>query len=57
MGGERESIIFRAPDLPAIAAIPATANPVTGLEGVIPLKLLQMERLKGDIIWLRYEVK
>jgi 2,5-diamino-6-(ribosylamino)-4(3H)-pyrimidinone 5'-phosphate reductase len=54
VGGEKPSSIFRAPDLPAIAA---TANPVNGLEGVISLKLLNMERLTGDVIWLRYEVK
>ena len=57
VGGERQSSIFRAPDLPVIAAIAATTNPVTGQEGVISLKLMQMERLKGDVIWLRYEVK
>jgi len=57
VGGERQSSIFRAPDLPFIAAIAATTNPVTGQEGVISLKLMQMERLKGDVIWLRYEVK
>jgi 2,5-diamino-6-(ribosylamino)-4(3H)-pyrimidinone 5'-phosphate reductase len=54
VGGEKQSNIFRAPDLPAIAA---TANPQTGPEGVISLKLLHMGRLKGDVIWLRYEVK
>jgi len=52
--GEKQSSIFRAPDLPAIAA---TADPVTGQEGVVSLKLLHMERLKGEVIWLRYEVK
>jgi 2,5-diamino-6-(ribosylamino)-4(3H)-pyrimidinone 5'-phosphate reductase len=51
VGGERQSNIFRAPDLPAIA------DPLTGSEGIIALKLMHMERLKGDIIWLRYEVK
>ena len=54
VGGEKQSSIFRAPDLPAIAA---TADPVTGPEGVISLKLLHMEKLKGDVMWLRYEVK
>jgi hypothetical protein len=54
VGGEKQSSIFRAPDLPAIAA---TADPATGQEGVVSLKLLHMEVLKGDIIWLRYEVK
>ena len=57
VGGEKQSSIFRAPDLPAIAATAATADPVTGPESAIPLKLLHMERLKGDAIWLRYEVK
>ena len=51
VGGEKQSSIFRAPDLPAIA------DPLIGPEGVISLKLLHMERLKGDVIWLRYEVK
>ena len=57
VGGEKQSSIFRAPDLPAIAAIAATADPVIGPGGVISLKLLHMERLKGEVIWLRYEVK
>jgi len=51
VGGERQSNIFRAPDLPAIA------DPLTGSEGIIALKLMHMERLNGNIIWLRYEVK
>lgn len=51
VGGEKQSSIFRAPDLPAIA------DPLIGPEGVISLKLLHMERLKGEVIWLRYEVK
>jgi 2,5-diamino-6-(ribosylamino)-4(3H)-pyrimidinone 5'-phosphate reductase len=54
VGGEKQSSIFRAPDLPAIAA---TTDPVTGLGGMISLKLLHMERLTGEVIWLRYEVK
>jgi 2,5-diamino-6-(ribosylamino)-4(3H)-pyrimidinone 5'-phosphate reductase len=54
VGGEKQGSIFRAPDLPAIAA---TADPVTGPGGMISLKLLQMERLKGEVIWLRYELK
>ena len=57
VGGEKQSSIFRAPDLPAIAATTATADPVTGPQSVISLELLHMERLKGDVIWLRYEVK
>jgi 2,5-diamino-6-(ribosylamino)-4(3H)-pyrimidinone 5'-phosphate reductase len=57
VGGEKQSSIFRAPDLPVIAATTATADPVTGPQSVISLELLHMERLKGDVIWLRYEVK
>ena len=57
VGGEKQSSIFRAPDLPAIAATTATADPVTGPQSVISLELLHMERLKGDVIWLCYEVK
>ena len=55
VGGEKQSSIFCAPDLPAIAA--TIADPVTGLQSVISLKLLHMERLTGDVIWLRYELK
>ena len=33
VGGEKQSSIFRAPDLPAIAATTATADPVTGPAG------------------------
>ncbi|MCX6676878.1 MAG: dihydrofolate reductase family protein [Methanothrix sp.] len=51
VGGEKQSSIFRAHDLPDIA------DPLTGPEGVFSLKLMQMERLTGDVIWLRYEVK
>jgi hypothetical protein len=25
-------------------------------EGVIPLRLIQVENVKGDTVWLRYEV-
>jgi 2,5-diamino-6-(ribosylamino)-4(3H)-pyrimidinone 5'-phosphate reductase len=25
-------------------------------QGIVPLKLVQLERLEGDVIWLRYEV-
>lgn len=59
VGGEKQSSIFLAPDLPDIAAIAAnattTADPVTGPHSV-SLKLLHMEKLKGEVIWLRYEV-
>ena len=57
VGGEKQSSIFRAPDLPVIAATTATADPVTGPQSVISLELLHMERLMGEVIWLRYEVK
>lgn len=32
------------------------ANDLTSKEGVIPLQLIHLERLQGDVIWLRYEV-
>jgi 2,5-diamino-6-(ribosylamino)-4(3H)-pyrimidinone 5'-phosphate reductase len=62
VGGEKQSSIFRAPDQPEITSIAAnatdttTADPVTGPRRVISLKLLHMEKLKGEVIWLRYEV-
>jgi len=43
VGGTTPRSIFVAPDL-------------TSAEGVIPLKLIHMEAVRGDIIWLRYEV-
>ncbi len=43
VGGTTPRSIFRAPDL-------------TSSEGVIQLKLTHVERVKGDIVWLRYEV-
>lgn len=43
VGGVSPSSIFRAPDLPSAAE-------------VIPLRLAHMERLEGDVVWLRYEV-
>lgn len=42
-GGTTPRSIFVAPDL---------ISP----EGVIPLKLIHLERLRGDVVWLRYEV-
>ena len=57
VGGEKQSSIFRAPDLPVIAATTATADPGTGPQSVISIKLLHMERLICEVIWLRYEVK
>ncbi len=42
-GGETASSIFRAPDLP-------------GFEGVIGLRLTHLEKLAGDVVWVRYEV-
>ncbi|MGI5835975.1 MAG: RibD family protein [Chloroflexota bacterium] len=43
VGGSAIRPLFRAPDL-------------TSPDGVINLKLLQMEKLEEDCIWLRYEV-
>ena len=43
VGGTTPRSIFVAPDL-------------TSAEGVIPLKLIHMEAVRGDTIWLRYEV-
>jgi len=43
VGGESPRSIFRAPDL-------------TSSEGVVGLRLAHVERLDGDIVWLRYEV-
>ena len=55
VGGEKISSIFRAPDLPAVS----DADLVSGLgaEGTISLKLMHTEKLKGDVMWLRYEVR
>ena len=43
VGGTTPRSMFVAPDL-------------TSSEGVIPLKLVHVEQMRGDIIWLRYEV-
>ena len=43
VGGTMPRSIFRAPDL-------------TSSEGVIKLRLTHIEKVKGDIVWLRYEV-
>jgi 2,5-diamino-6-(ribosylamino)-4(3H)-pyrimidinone 5'-phosphate reductase len=43
VGGTTPRSIFRAPDL-------------ISSEGVIQLRLIHVEQLKGDVIWLRYEV-
>jgi len=52
VGGETQSSIFRAPDLP-LPAGPSWQAP----EGVISLHLIDAQRLKGDVMWLRYEVR
>ena len=52
VGGERHSSIFRAPDLPAEAC---PGWPLQ--EGVISLRLMEAKRLKGDVMWLRYEIQ
>jgi 2,5-diamino-6-(ribosylamino)-4(3H)-pyrimidinone 5'-phosphate reductase len=43
VGGTTPRSIFTAPDL-------------TCSDGVIPLKLIHVEKVKGDTVWLRYEV-
>jgi 2,5-diamino-6-(ribosylamino)-4(3H)-pyrimidinone 5'-phosphate reductase len=43
VGGTTPRSMFVAPDL-------------TSSEGVIPLRLVHMEQMRGDVIWLRYEV-
>jgi 2,5-diamino-6-(ribosylamino)-4(3H)-pyrimidinone 5'-phosphate reductase len=43
VGGMPSLSLFRAPD-------------PTSPTGAIPLKLVDVERLEGDIVWLRYEV-
>jgi 2,5-diamino-6-(ribosylamino)-4(3H)-pyrimidinone 5'-phosphate reductase len=54
-GGETSSNIFRAPDLPHVADADLTSG--LGAESTIPLRLMAAEKLKGDVMWLRYEVK
>ena len=43
VGGSSPRSLFVAPDL-------------TSPEGVIPLRLTHVERVRGDVVWLRYEV-
>ena len=43
VGGTSPRSFYRAPDLESA-------------EGVIPLRLIHVERLEGDVVWLRYEV-
>lgn len=43
VGGTTPRNLFRAPDL-------------TSKEGVIQLKLIHLEKMKNDMVWLRYEV-
>lgn len=43
VGGTSARSMFVAPDL-------------TSPEGVIPLKLLDVEKLRGDVVWLHYQV-
>jgi 2,5-diamino-6-(ribosylamino)-4(3H)-pyrimidinone 5'-phosphate reductase len=42
-GGTSPNSIYRAPDL-------------DGPEGILPLRLRHLERLAGDVVWLRYEL-
>jgi 2,5-diamino-6-(ribosylamino)-4(3H)-pyrimidinone 5'-phosphate reductase len=51
VGGEKQSGIFVAPDLAATAA-----DLLESQKKVISLKLMHIEQLKGDVVWLRYEV-
>ena len=44
VGGTTQRSIFRAPDL-------------TSPDGVIGLRLIDIEKLPNDVIWLRYEVE
>jgi 2,5-diamino-6-(ribosylamino)-4(3H)-pyrimidinone 5'-phosphate reductase len=48
-GGREQRGIFIAPSQP-------TAHLPTGPRVAISLKLLETEQLKGDVVWLRYEV-
>lgn len=43
VGGTTPRSIFQAPDL-------------TSTEGAIPLRLIRVEQVKDDVVWLRYEV-
>jgi 2,5-diamino-6-(ribosylamino)-4(3H)-pyrimidinone 5'-phosphate reductase len=43
VGGTSARSMFVAPDL-------------TSAQGVIPLKLLNVEKLRGDVVWLHYQV-
>jgi 2,5-diamino-6-(ribosylamino)-4(3H)-pyrimidinone 5'-phosphate reductase len=43
VGGTTPRSIFQAPDL-------------TSAEGVIKLRLAHVEKMEGDVVWLRYEV-
>lgn len=49
VGGEKQRGLFVAPDLP-VSDLPESQKKV------ISLKLMQTEQLKGDVVWLRYEV-
>lgn len=51
-GGKATGSIFRAPSLRA-----ADAASGLGREGTISLKLMQARKLRGDVMWLRYEVQ
>ena len=55
VGGESISSIFCAPDL--LAADDADIASGKGKEGTISLQLMQAEKLQGDVMWLRYEVR
>jgi 2,5-diamino-6-(ribosylamino)-4(3H)-pyrimidinone 5'-phosphate reductase len=55
VGGEMTSSIFRAPNLPAVAYADLASG--LGTEGIISLSLMHTEKLQGDVMRLRYEVK
>jgi 2,5-diamino-6-(ribosylamino)-4(3H)-pyrimidinone 5'-phosphate reductase len=50
VGGEKQRGIFIAPDLAAAADL------LESQKKAISLKLMQIEQLKGDVVWLRYEL-
>jgi 2,5-diamino-6-(ribosylamino)-4(3H)-pyrimidinone 5'-phosphate reductase len=43
VGGTSPRSIFTAPDL-------------TSIEGIVPLKLIHFEKVRDDVVWLKYEV-
>ena len=67
VGGERHSSLFIPPEKSAGTANPRAASSADAVlnsafnqkdkpDAPTSLKLMQMERLKGEAIWLRYEI-